>query len=289
MNIKEAEERSGVSKRNIRFYEQKGLLTPIRNRDNDYREYSEADIERLKLIRALRMIDMPLEQVREVVQGKVSMREAVAIHKGKLRTRMKEIETAIRFCDELSAEKAPDLDEILYRMEEPENRDHLPARSELDHIEAVLEIVLPLLAGILPSAVGVIFGIMAVGTMDSLPALSYSVSVMAYLLWGMVGCLIRKRGNWLKNMLLFHVFPLASCGCYLLMVRIGWSMIPVEAMAIFGYFPILFTGLPLVKLVDMMDHMTWVPMVLLVVVFCMGGMCGWLWEHRKGAMKASPA
>ena len=74
MNIKDAERLSGVSVRNIRFYEQKGLLKPARNAENDYREYSEEDIRRLQLIRALRMVDMPLEQIREVVDGKMELR-----------------------------------------------------------------------------------------------------------------------------------------------------------------------------------------------------------------------
>lgn len=40
MNIKTAEALSGVSRQNIRFYEREGLLTPDRNPENDYREWS---------------------------------------------------------------------------------------------------------------------------------------------------------------------------------------------------------------------------------------------------------
>ena len=36
--------RSGVSARNIRYYEQAGLLTPARNPENEYRIYSQADV-----------------------------------------------------------------------------------------------------------------------------------------------------------------------------------------------------------------------------------------------------
>ena len=72
MNIKEAEKLTGISKRNIRFYEQKGMLHPARNQDNDYRDYSSQDIERLKLIRALRMVDMPGDP--EGIVGRVRRR-----------------------------------------------------------------------------------------------------------------------------------------------------------------------------------------------------------------------
>ena len=40
MNIKLASERSGVSSRNIRYYEQAGLLHPDRGPENDYRIYT---------------------------------------------------------------------------------------------------------------------------------------------------------------------------------------------------------------------------------------------------------
>lgn len=60
MNIKQASDASGVPSRNIRYYEQEGLLCPSRNPENDYRIYTDRDVHTLKLIRALRMLDMPL-------------------------------------------------------------------------------------------------------------------------------------------------------------------------------------------------------------------------------------
>ena len=88
MNIKEAEKLTGISKRNIRFYEQKGMLHPARNQDNDYRDYSSQDIERLKLIRALRMVDMPLEEIQKVLDGKTSLEDAATAQERQLRERI---------------------------------------------------------------------------------------------------------------------------------------------------------------------------------------------------------
>lgn len=123
MNIKQAETLSGVSKRNIRYYEQEGLIRPGRNSQNDYREYSPEDIETLKLIRALRMVDMPLEQIRSVLNGRSPIRDAAAAQKAKLQQRVQQLEAAIRFCGELEAldtVKAIDIDQLLRRMETPE-------------------------------------------------------------------------------------------------------------------------------------------------------------------------
>ena len=55
MKIKEMEERSGMTRANIRFYESEGLLSPERE-INGYREYSEEDLQvlmRIKLLRSL--------------------------------------------------------------------------------------------------------------------------------------------------------------------------------------------------------------------------------------------
>ena len=69
MNIKQAAEQSGVSSPNIRFYEKEGLMTPARNRGNAYRDYTAEDIRTLKLIRMLRMLDMPLPVIQRVLNG----------------------------------------------------------------------------------------------------------------------------------------------------------------------------------------------------------------------------
>ena len=44
MKINEVEQLVGITKRNIRFYEKEGLLSPSRNSDNGYREYGEAGV-----------------------------------------------------------------------------------------------------------------------------------------------------------------------------------------------------------------------------------------------------
>lgn len=46
MNIKEMEHKSGLPRANIRFYEEKGLLSPERA-PNGYRMYSPEDLQTL--------------------------------------------------------------------------------------------------------------------------------------------------------------------------------------------------------------------------------------------------
>ena len=49
MRIGALAERLGTTPHAIRFYERRGLLPAPRRGDNSYREYSEADAERLRL------------------------------------------------------------------------------------------------------------------------------------------------------------------------------------------------------------------------------------------------
>ena len=69
MKINEVEAAVGVTKKNIRFYEEEGLITPSREPGNGYRSYSQADVERLRRIKLLRKLDVPLAEIREMLEG----------------------------------------------------------------------------------------------------------------------------------------------------------------------------------------------------------------------------
>lgn len=70
MNIKEVEQMTDLKKANIRYYEQEGLLTPSRNESNNYREYSMEDVETLKKIKCLRLLGVPIHDIKALQQGR---------------------------------------------------------------------------------------------------------------------------------------------------------------------------------------------------------------------------
>ena len=102
MNIKQAAEQSGVSSPNIRFYEKEGLMTPARNRGNAYRDYTAGDIRTLKLIRMLRMLDMPLPAIQKILNGEQPLTEALQAQQAVLEQQAAQLAGAIRFCAELT-------------------------------------------------------------------------------------------------------------------------------------------------------------------------------------------
>ena len=110
ININEAEQLTGVSKRNIRFYEKEGLIVPERNEVNTYREYGEEDVRRIKVIRMLRMLDMPLEEIKNVLENECSLEMAVSEQKKRLEQQAQELQLAIQFCDRLKNQELQRLD-----------------------------------------------------------------------------------------------------------------------------------------------------------------------------------
>lgn len=123
MNVKQAAERSGVSSRNIRYYEQAGLLSPARDPGNDYRVYTEADVHTLKLIRMLRTLDMPIEEIHAVLDGSTPLPQAAARQRERLEARQAKLAAASAFCGQLAADgteaAALDVDACLARMDSP--------------------------------------------------------------------------------------------------------------------------------------------------------------------------
>ena len=123
MNIKQASEQSGVSAPNIRFYEKEGLLTPARRQGNGYRDYTAGDIRTLKLIRMLRMLDVPLPTIKAVLRGEQPLQQALQAQQTVLEQQVAQLAAAMQFCADL-ARQAPqaetlDVDACLTRMEHP--------------------------------------------------------------------------------------------------------------------------------------------------------------------------
>lgn len=97
MTIKEIEERSGMTRANIRFYEQEGLLSPVR-RENGYRDYSEGDLEILKRILLLRTLHISLEEIKSLHAGERKLTETLECHVGALEQQQEDLEGARLVC-----------------------------------------------------------------------------------------------------------------------------------------------------------------------------------------------
>ena len=111
MRIKEVEDIVGITKKNIRFYEKEGLLSPGRESENGYRNYDEGDIRRLKQIKLLRTLNMPISDIRLLFEGELSLSEAARRHIDTLDSQKRSIEKARVMCGILLEEQS-DIDSI---------------------------------------------------------------------------------------------------------------------------------------------------------------------------------
>ncbi|MCS2163714.1 Cu(I)-responsive transcriptional regulator [Scandinavium sp. H11S7] len=67
MNISDVAKRTGLTSKAIRFYEEKGLVTPPLRSDNGYRSYTQKHLEELTLLRQARQVGFNLEECGELV------------------------------------------------------------------------------------------------------------------------------------------------------------------------------------------------------------------------------
>ena len=68
LNIGEAANRSGVSPKTIRFYEEAGIIKPAARGENRYRVYGEADIQPLSFIQRARALGFPLKDISRLLE-----------------------------------------------------------------------------------------------------------------------------------------------------------------------------------------------------------------------------
>ena len=124
MKINEVESLVGITKKNIRFYEEQGLLSPKRNTENSYREYGEAEVQTLRRIKLLRKLGLPIEEIRQMFAGTHTVADGMRRHMISLERERRNLEQSITLCQELQTRDIPitalDTENLLGRMEEME-------------------------------------------------------------------------------------------------------------------------------------------------------------------------
>lgn len=101
MKIHEMAQRVGMTSKNIRFYEQEGLLTPQRNRTNGYRSYGQAEEDTLRRIKLMRKLGVPLEEIRQMQSGRLTLSEGMRRQLAELGRQQKNLAEAQEFCTRL--------------------------------------------------------------------------------------------------------------------------------------------------------------------------------------------
>ncbi|GHO63406.1 MerR family transcriptional regulator [Ktedonobacter sp. SOSP1-52] len=105
MRIKELEEKTGLTRHTIRFYEKQGFLRKhaIRREGNNYRDYSEETVPYLLMLKAGQAAGFTLAELKELISAdeanELSLQRKVEL----LRSKMKEIDRKKAELDQIQA------------------------------------------------------------------------------------------------------------------------------------------------------------------------------------------
>jgi MerR family transcriptional regulator, copper efflux regulator len=67
MQIKEFAQKTSLSAKTIRYYEEIGLLPPPKRLENGYRVYDDNDVARARFVAGARTLDLSLDDVQEIL------------------------------------------------------------------------------------------------------------------------------------------------------------------------------------------------------------------------------
>jgi len=114
MKINEVEKITGLTKKAIRLYENRGLINVHRS-ENGYRDYTEQDIKLLNQIKILRTAGISITDIKLLISGMLSLDDVVAKRKKEIDAESGLNTEQYAFCDTLaerisrSAERSDDL------------------------------------------------------------------------------------------------------------------------------------------------------------------------------------
>lgn len=124
LQIGEVADRTGVTQRTLRFYEEKGLLRPPTRMDGGFRLYSEEDVQRVEQIRRLQnLLGIALAEIKEMVEAEEILQELKAQYRPEadVAEKKRQLQKAIEVVERQYAivrQKAEQMQEMKAQLEE---------------------------------------------------------------------------------------------------------------------------------------------------------------------------
>jgi DNA-binding transcriptional MerR regulator len=75
MQIGEVADRVGLSLRTVRYYEEMGLLSPEKRTEGGFRLYTDAQVDRLNLIKRMKPLGFSVQEMRELLEARATLGE----------------------------------------------------------------------------------------------------------------------------------------------------------------------------------------------------------------------
>ncbi len=112
MRIGEVAKLTGLNISNVRFYERKGLLSPDRREDSNYREYTDEDVLRIREILLYRKMGISVETISLLLNGEADRTEVLKKQKLDLKEQIFNLQGSMELCDLVLVEESLDADKL---------------------------------------------------------------------------------------------------------------------------------------------------------------------------------
>ena len=135
MKLKEVCSKTGLTKRTIRFYEEKGLLSPQKTYKNgrEYRDYSEDDVSRLQDIATLRRARFTIQEIKQMEAQPENMPEVFTAYREGLYEQQRELAALIAAAEGVNPEELTSTKQLISVMQKATQRLPLPAMDIRPH------------------------------------------------------------------------------------------------------------------------------------------------------------
>ncbi|MFB7544896.1 MerR family transcriptional regulator [Streptomyces zaomyceticus] len=153
-SIGELAERAGATVKTVRYHSDRGLLPEAGRSSGGHRRYGPEALDRLRLIRSLRVLDLPVPEVERALEGDELLEEVVAGQLRELRSRLTALrwrEASLRLLQDCPAGERAERLRLIGAMSVPPDttafarfwRRILPLRLPRRVVSAVLDSVVP--------------------------------------------------------------------------------------------------------------------------------------------------
>ena len=142
MKLKEVCEATGLSRKTIRLYEEKGLISPQKERMNgrDYRDYTEEDVAKLNMIAMLRRAWFTMEEIRQMQEDPEAIQVIFPQYREWLRKQKRDLDLLIAVADAVQLNRVGNVEQLTEHMAEAAAGLPLPTADVMPHFRYLDEI-----------------------------------------------------------------------------------------------------------------------------------------------------
>lgn len=177
MNIKQVSELTGLTKKAIKYYESEGLIEVNKNPINQYREYSEKVISQLNLIASLRLLHLPIKEIKSLLKGERRLPELLNEQLNEINKNLKQLEQQ-KLLTETLIQNVNEIDDFSDKVKILEDTLHLKDQEKKEYI---MDKILRMFPGKFGEFVVAMFEPFLEVTIDNESKQSYWLNLVNYL------------------------------------------------------------------------------------------------------------